>query len=110
MPARRDEWMERALAKWALALADEIEDMLGRLRASMSKGALQDALDELYRVLLLASEDELAEEVIRLKELADRAATQSSVVSGFYFQAVSLQSLREKIMGVLWRVRRKMKG
>ncbi len=104
----RNEWYNKAIAKWALVLLDELENMMHGFKKHVKKGEVQDALHELYRVLIMASLDELADEALSLKQKLDRAAASASIPvtsTRYYYQTVSIEKLREELKELVRRVR-----
>ncbi|MCE4624392.1 MAG: hypothetical protein F7C35_00820 [Desulfurococcales archaeon] len=108
MPSTSNNWYGKAIAKWALILADEIEEMLPSINKRIKRGELQDALHELGRVLVLASEDDLAEEARDLKRLVEEIASTMLVREGYYYQAMNIHSIRERIRGLIQKVRERL--
>jgi maltooligosyltrehalose synthase len=98
-------WYNKAIAKWAAILSDEIESMLPQLKKYIKSGEMQDALDELRRVLILANHDDLAEEAYTVKRLIDDVASAMLVREGYYYTAVNLEGIKERIRELIGKIK-----
>lgn len=107
--ARGPDWYTRALSKWILMLAEEIDGMTvqSEMKKSIRSGRLQDALNELRRVLILANMDDLAYEALELKRVVDDIASRVLVREGAYYQQMAIENLRESISRLLAKAKRR---
>ncbi len=106
-----DSEYERLIRKWAFKIADELGQLGRETQKSIRSGDLSDALEEARQVLILAEQEDLAEEARDLKVKVDmlRSELASASQAGRYITRVKLAPTREEVLDLARKIKNRMK-
>ncbi len=98
------------ILKWALKIADEIKELGREAPKTIRSGDLSDALQEAHQVLILAEEDDLAEEVRNLRIEVESIRGEIIERGRYYYKLVKMEPTKKSIIKLAERIKERIQS
>ncbi|MCE4609108.1 MAG: hypothetical protein F7C36_01840 [Desulfurococcales archaeon] len=98
------------ILKWALKIADEIKELGREAPKTIRTGDLSDALQEAHQVLILAEEDDLAEEVRNLRVEIESIRGEIIDRGRYYYRLVKVEPTKKNIIRLADKIKERIQS
>ncbi len=98
------------IKKWALQIADEIRELGKEAPKTIRSGDLADALEEARQVLVLAEQDDLAEEARSLRLEIENLRNETMDRGRYYYKLMKIEPTKRNIISLAEKIRSRIEN